>query len=316
MENTENILNSKEKRNYPRDVFLHLLSIITLYWSAVSLITLLWQFVNYYLPDSLLRVNYYAGPLRVAVASLIIVFPVFILVTWYLNKIYRRNIELRNFKLRKWLIYFTLFVASIVIIIDLVRVVFVYLSGEITSSFILKALSVFLVAFVVFWYYLDDVRKDMPSKNAKYLAWATCIVMTGLILSSFFIIGSPQEERLKRFDQEKISDLMEIQWQIVNYYQGKEKLPESLDVLKDNISGFSIPKDPQTGEDYDYNITDAEQLSFELCAEFNRSGSEDRNMIAYPISKSANDYWNHQSGRTCFQRQIDKDLYPPLKDLN
>src|SRR3989344_4593419 len=105
------------KRNTPRDVFLHLLAIVTLYWSAVSFITLLWQYINYFFPDILNR--YYnqisfTVPIRFAVASLIIVFPVFILVSWYLNKVYAKEAVVRESKIRKWLLYLTLFIASLV----------------------------------------------------------------------------------------------------------------------------------------------------------------------------------------------------------
>ena len=120
------------KRNIPRDVFLHLLAIVTLYWSAVSFVTLLWQFVNYFFPDVLNRYyNYIAftGTIRFAVSSLIIVFPVFILVSWYLNKIYRREAIVRESKIRKWLIYFTLFIAALVIIGDLITVINFFLGG-------------------------------------------------------------------------------------------------------------------------------------------------------------------------------------------
>ena len=117
MEN-ENI-NVVPKRNIPRDLFLHLLAVVTLYWSAISFVTLLWQYIDYFFPDIL---NYYyggvSGTMRFAISSLIIVFPVFILISWYLNKIYRREAVVRESKIRKWLIYLTLFIASLVIIGD------------------------------------------------------------------------------------------------------------------------------------------------------------------------------------------------------
>ena len=164
------------KRNLPRDVFMHLLAIVTLYWSAISFVTLLWQFINYYFPDALNR--YYSqlafsGLMRFAVASLIIVFPVFILVSRYLNKIYARESAVRESKIRKWLIYFTLFVASLVIIGDLITVINFFLGGEITVRFVLKALSVLLVAGLVFGYYLDDVRREKPAKTGKYFVLST-----------------------------------------------------------------------------------------------------------------------------------------------
>ena len=200
------------KRNLPRDVFLHLLAIVMLYWSAVSFITLLWQTINHFMPDVL---NYYpAGitePLRFAVASLIIVFPVFILTSWYLNKIYRREYVVRESKIRKWLLYLTLFVASITVIVDLVVVVLNLLAGDATLKFILKALSVLVVAVVIFGYYLDDVRKETPAKSAKYYAWISAgIVLIGVV-GAFFIIGSPTTAKLAQFDQQKVSDLQNTQ---------------------------------------------------------------------------------------------------------
>jgi len=238
-------------RNIPRDLFLHLLAIVTLYWSAVSFVTLLWQNINYYLPD-VLNNYYYQGInsiVRFAVSSLIIVFPVFIFISWWLNKIYSKEYAVRESKIRKWLIYLTLFIASLVIIGDLIGTLNMLLGGEITIRFILKALSVFLVAGVVFWYYLDDVRKDSPTKLAKPFAWITGAAVLIVVVSAFFIVGTPNSARLVAFDQQKMSDLQSIQSQIVTYWQGKEKLPATLSDLNNAISGLrfrSIRKARQT----------------------------------------------------------------------
>ena len=104
MENNINL----PKRNLPRDVFLHLLAIVGLYWSAISFVTLCWQYINYFFVDALdyrtMYITGFSGPIRFAVASLIIVFPVFILVSWFLNKIYSKELEVRESKVRKWLL--------------------------------------------------------------------------------------------------------------------------------------------------------------------------------------------------------------------
>ena len=318
MEN--NFQTQTPKRNLPRDVFLHLLVVVTLYWSAISFVALLWQYINYFFPDALNRYyNYFSftGPIRFAVASLIIVFPIFIFVSWHLNKIYAKESQVRESKIRKWLIYLTLFVASLIIIGDLVSVINTFLGGEITARFILKALSVLLVAGMVFGYYLDDVRKSMPSKSAKYFAWTTSTIVLIVIVGAFFIIGSPAGARLAQFDQQKISDLQNIQYQVVNYWQRKEKLPEKLTDLQDSISGFVVPADSQTGISFEYNIKNYEALTFELCAVFNKQG-EDSNRyyetVPYPDPASVKSQynWSHQAGRVCFERIIDKEFYPPL----
>ncbi len=307
------------KRNMPRDVFLHLLAIVTLYWSAVSFITLLWQTINHFMPDFL---NYYPGsitePLRFAVASLIIVFPVFILTSWYLNKIYRREYAARESKIRKWLLYLTLFVASITVIVDLVMVVLNLLSGDATLKFILKASSVLVVAVVIFGYYLDDVRKETPAKSAKYYAWISAVIVLIGVVGAFFIIGSPATAKLTQFDQQKISDLQGIQYQVVNYWQRKEKLPASLADLNDPISGFIMPIEPQTNQPYEYNIIDAQNLSFELCATFSKEGTDlygEGRGLDVPIKGFSSDNWEHPAGKYCFKRTIDKQLYPPLNKI-
>lgn len=248
------------------------------------------------------------------VSSLIIVFPVFILVSWYLNKIYKKEYIVRESKIRKWLIYLTLFIASLVIIGDLVSVINMLLGGEVTIRFVLKALSVLAVAGLVFGYYLDDVRREEPTKLAKYFAWGTGALVLIVVVGAFFIVGSPQTARLMQFDQQKISQLQEIQYQIVNYWQKKEILPKSLSDLNDPISNFTLPVDPQSGVAYEYNVKDATNLSFELCATFNKEGTDQYNQ-AMPASvpvKGSIENWQHPAGRFCFQRTIDKQLYPPL----
>ena len=300
------------KKNTPRDLFLHLLAMVTLYWSAITFTTLLWQCINSFFPDALNAFSsssYYSSLIRFSVSTLIIVFPVFILVSWYLNKIYRRETAVRDSKLRKWLIYITLFVASLVIIGDLITIINTFLGGEVQARFILKALSILLTAGMVFGYYLDDVRREAPAKSAKYFAWISGTLVLIAIILAFFVIGSPNTARLLQFDQQKVSDLQNIQSQVVNYYQRKGAMPNSLADLNDTISGYVAPTDPQTKASYDYYLTNAATLSFELCANFNQP-SQNSPSYAYPAGAGISQNWNHQSSRVCFARTIDRQLYP------
>ena len=67
--------------------------------------------------------------------------------------------EKRNLRIRKWLIYFTLFAAALIIIGDLVALIFSLLGGELTVRFLLKVVTIFFVAGSVFYYYLWDLRR-------------------------------------------------------------------------------------------------------------------------------------------------------------
>ncbi len=325
----EQIKSSKEQdfritvKNLPRNVFLHLFTMVALYWSAISFIVLCWQYINYHFPDvALVRYGYYynLGAIRFSVASLIIIFPLFVLAIWFLNKIYKKESTVRESKTRKWLIYLTLFVASLVIIGDLIFTINTFLGGEITLRFILKAFSVLVVAGVVFSYYLDDVRKAEPSKTAKIYAWAVSAVISIAVIGAFFIVGSPANARLAQIDQQRINDLQNIQYQVVSYWQRKGALPNKLTDLQDSISGYFAPFDPQTNQPYEYNIKDAANLKFELCATFGLSDTNGGNgkLKSAPVmyGDEFSQSWQHSQGRTCFGRMIDKQLYPlypPLK---
>ena len=137
----------------------------------------------------------------------------------------------------------TLFIASLVIIGDLVTIINNLLSGGTTVQFILKAFSVLFVSAIIFAYYLDDVRRETPTKLGELFAWTSGVIVLGVIVAAFFIIGTPNSARLIQYDQQKVSDLNNAQMQIVNYWQRKSALPSSLSDLNDKISGFSVPTD-------------------------------------------------------------------------
>ena len=147
----------------PKDVFLHLLAIITLYVSAVSFGTLVFQYINIFFPDPLQDGYYYGrsaySSIRWSIATLVVVFPVHMFTMWVLNKSYLTSPSKRDLRIRKWLVYLTLFLAAIVIIGDLVALIYNLLEGELTARFILKVLAVFFIAGSVFGYYFMDIRK-------------------------------------------------------------------------------------------------------------------------------------------------------------
>lgn len=147
----------------PKDFFLHLLVIVALYITAGSFATLIFQYINVIFPDVLERGSYYLrsvySSIRWAISSLIVVFPVYILTSWFLEKSYEKDPLKRNLRIRRWLIYFTLFAAAAIIVGDLVTLIFNFLGGELTARFIFKALTIFAIAGTVFGYYFYDIRK-------------------------------------------------------------------------------------------------------------------------------------------------------------
>jgi len=218
----------------------------------------------------------------------------------------------RELKLRKWLVYLTLFVSAITIIIDLITFIYNFLGGDLTVQFFLKICVVLLVAVAVFGYYAWELRrKDFKSKTPRTLAWIVSVFVLASIVVGFFIVGTPSVQRSRQYDTRRVEDLQYIQNQIINYWVNKQELPQNLSDLEDSISGFTVPDDPESGASYEYIISDP--LNFKLCADF-KTSSEDMGIVpsavkpAYPYDMSQQN-WNHSSGNVCFSRTIDPDLY-------
>ena len=148
-----------------REAFLYLLLFTTLYLSAYNLGQLFFQFINLAIPDPAARA-YSPGPaaireaIRWAVSSLVVAFPVFLYLSALTEREIRRDPTKRASKVRRWLTYLTLFIAAAVIIGDLIALLNDLLGGELTLRFVLKALTVGLIAAGMFAYYLHDLRRE------------------------------------------------------------------------------------------------------------------------------------------------------------
>jgi hypothetical protein len=252
-------------------------------------------------------------------ASLIVLAPVFLI----LMRVIRRNIAVdpsrKEIWVRRWALFLTVFLAGATIVVDLIVLLTQFLRGEeITVAFLLKVLVILLVAGAGFLHFLADLRGywEKNDDKARYVTYGVGVLVFVAIASGFFIVGTPQQARLMRFDEQKVSDLQTIQWQLVNYWQTKQTLPATLTETNDPLSGFVVPSDPQTGEPYEYQRTS--NISFELCAMFN---AKDRYARVYPerpitpvpnVAKAGGDTWEHGEGRVCFERTIDPERYPPI----
>ena len=314
--------------NLPRDVFLYLLAIITLVAVAVSFGIVVFQIINVYIPDIISDpyspLSSYLSTMRSSLAALVIILPVFLWVSWFLRKDIAKFPEKKELKIRKWLLYLTLFVTALVIIGDLVTLVQSFLEGELSQRFVIKIFTVLFIAGSIFLHYLSELKED--DKKFRFVPkfdWVVVSVVVAVAIGGFFIAGTPQNQRLVRLDERRVGDLQSIQWQLINYWQKKESLPASISELADPLGGFIVPRDPATGADYDYRTID--KLTFELCAVFDTVSLENQNgssiktapMMPVAVDTAYPEYqnvWWHGQGKVCFERKIDPELYPSLKD--
>ncbi|MBI2065823.1 MAG: hypothetical protein HYT68_02035 [Candidatus Zambryskibacteria bacterium] len=296
-----------------KDFFLHVAVIALLYAGTVALLNILFRVINVAFPQ-VTQYDYYGSTsISLPVATLIVVFPLFLFLANVLRKSYAEEPARKEYPVRKWLIYITLFIVGAVLAGDLVTLIYYFLDGrELTTAFLLKILVVLMVTGGIFGYYMDDLKDRLTGSRRNMWRAVAAILVIGSIVAGFSVLGTPQTQKMLRYDSQKISDLQSIQWQIVNYWQQKGVLPASLTELQDPISGFIVPSDSQTRKPYEYEKTSA--LAFNLCAEFNKPTQTDNGSvprIAYlePIGK-LNENWQHEAGKQCFNRTIDPELYP------
>ncbi len=341
--NTQTQPNTGAKMS-PKFFFLSLGVLVTLITSVVSFLNLAFQTLDFKFPDALNATYQYGyntfnyDGVRMSIATLIIFFPIFLILMKYWLKAVKAGIRASEETVRKWMIYLVIFLSAVIIAVDLVTLVRYFVAGEITTRFILKVVIALLVAIFVGWYYLLELRGKEKlfglnvnlSSAFKSSAWVIL-----LIVWSFYVIGTPGQQRLWRLDDRRVQDLQSIQSQVITYWQQKEKLPAKLDDLATPISYYSIPIDPEfdQGKMYEYKTTG--NLSFELCATFSADmpkgwveykngggivyptmmeggmGGTVDSSYPYPGPRGTNDSWDHKVGRTCFARTIDKDMYPP-----
>ncbi len=293
-------------------------AMIALYWSVVAFVFLLFGYIDYAFPNAL---SYYVDPyssgMPYEMASVVVLFPVFLVLMWLIRRDIAHDRSRAEVWVRRWALILTLFIAGLSLVVDIVTLLTAFFRGEeLTAAFLLKILVVLLVAAMAFMHFIADYWgywRQYPERNRSILI-AVAILALVSIVSGFFIVGTPWQARLRRFDEQKVNDLQSIQSQVVSYWQAKRALPPSLDALNSALQGFSVPADPQSGAPYEYKI--ATPLSFELCATFNAQSNPLQGTRALsPMNAGSGmfaDTWYHDSGRTCFDRTIDPDLYPPL----
>lgn len=309
---------TQKPKTSPKDFFLYFGAIVTLYISVISVLTLLFEVINQLFPKPFEYVDPYAGGVSLAIAMLIVAFPLYLFFMRITAHGESEFPEKRELSIRKWLTYLTLFVAGAAIAIDLIVLLQTFFAGEeITLAFGLKVISIILVLAAVFGYYLYDLR-HLPSESIdlrKRFAYGSSTFVVLAIVVGFFVMGSPYTQKEKRFDAERVSNLQEIQNQIITYWQAKQKLPAVLNDLNDPLSGFVLPVDPTTQVPYEY-VTSG-KFSFQLCAVFSRETPTNvtADEFSRPVSvykDPMNENWQHGAGRVCFDRTLDPDRYPPL----
>jgi hypothetical protein len=287
-----------------RVAFLHLVLFATLWTSAYNVGAVLFLLLERWLPDPV-RPGGEIAAVRSAVAGIIIAFPLFLLVGRLIARSVARDPEQRGSAVRKWLTYVTLYFASLVLIGDLIFLINTLLSGDLPPRVLLKVAVVFLIAGVVFWHYLRDLRAEETEtreapRRAGVVERVALVAVVVVVAAGLIVAGSPRHARRVAMDRQRSEELERLSGWVSTYWTEHRALPESVGVFRDK-NYAPVLNDPVTGEPYVYRTIDS--TSYELCATFDlASGPDPREARREPRSKFA----THAAGRVCFTTDVKK----------
>ena len=297
---------------YAREAFLYLVSFIALYVSAISFGFLVFGLIDYSFPDALdYRDGFSASDGATAIASVIVAFPLYLLLSRWLARHVAADPERRQSLVRRWLTYLTLVVGAGIILGDLIALLANVLTGDPTLRFVLKAVSILAITGCIFGYYVWDMRQTETTDSAPGNSWAVRVllavvvaVVAGCIAYALVLTGSPGEQRGVRLDQERVSHLSNISDNIDLYWELNGDLPAELSQMSGPRYFINRIDDPDTGLPYEYRILEAPR--YELCAIFS-TDTADLPERDRPFSERA---WNHGARRTCFQLEAQSPRNP------
>lgn len=149
-----------------REAFLYLVLFILLGVVAWNLGSLLFALIDTAIPDELDH-EYAYGPfyspletqIRSAIAGLVVGGPLFAWLALHIRKQRRTNPAMQRSRVRKWLTYIALIIASCTLIGDAISLVYSFLAGELSTRLFLKLLVVALLAGGVFFYFIRDAEQ-------------------------------------------------------------------------------------------------------------------------------------------------------------
>ncbi len=301
------------------DVVINFFSFILLGIVATALGTLFFQIVNVIFPDVLDMNNWYmesqtTSSIHYSIAALLIGFPLYFLALRLWFRKFREDEGRTESALSKGLTYLVLLITAVTIVGDLITIVFTFLQGEISVRFFLKALTILVIAGIIFGFYYLERRKiqyhsDVPRSTFQYFGRGVSVLVVFGVVLGFFAGGSPTTQRNKTLDQTRADNLNTLASCVEQYAGNLGALPLSFADLRTssqyNYCG-AFMQDPETGQAYEYRVVTPSRTEgsvqigeFELCATFALASYEN------PANKGTAGYaggtiWHeHSVGRNC-----------------
>lgn len=288
------------EKNSAKYAFYYLLSLFSLIFLALAVGLIAFGIVNQTIVDALSAYNYqnYDKQFKFAISALIIAAPIFYFMSYLIERGLKKHELKIDSGIRRWLTYFILFVSAVIILGVFIGVINSFLAGELTARFILKALSMLIIAALVFSFYFYDIkRKEVIQKDKiiKLFFGLSLLLVVTAFVSVWFFIESPKVARDRRLDQILMQNIYQLESAVNSYYERAETLPATLEDLDaaDIYYDKKALLNPETGEAITYKVLS--DKNFELCATF-RTASYNQEQDRYNFMMGR----EHESGYQCF----------------
>lgn len=276
-----------------RDAFLYLLAFSTLTTWVCAMGSLLFDLINHWLPDPVSTVNavLLRSSLTWQMASLLVAFPIFLLVMRRIVRETRAEPERLQSGVRRWLTWLALLLTAGGMITDLIWFLDYFLTGELTLRFVLKCLVVFIMTAAIFAYYVASLRPakadEAPGVVSRDFLFGAGATAAALIVFSVALVvaGTPGTQRLAQADRRRVDDLRQIATAIFYYHTQTGSVPASLNDIRTRL-GTNAARDPETNLPYEYRPLG--DTKYQLCAGFSSA------------SQGGPSFWNHPAGPDCF----------------
>ncbi len=302
-------MTNKQNAKY---AFYYLLSLVALVFMSISVGLIVYSIIDKTVPDALNTfLGNYDGQLKFAISALIISTPIFYLLSSLIFRGLRKEEIEKDSGIRRWLTYFILLVSSLIILGVFIAAINNFLSGELTSRFILKALTVFIISAAVFSFYFYDIKRENLVKKdlvIRLFFFISLVLVIVAFIAAFFFVESPKTARARRLDQIVVNNIFNLESAVNSYYDRYKKLPDNLEAVRAGKDIYLDPSyliDPETKQVIIYQKLN--DKDFQFCATFRTDSAQDNinrgniPMATYAVYPGSKD---HAAGYQCLKGNL------------
>ncbi len=139
-----------------KDAFVYSLMFLSMYILAGSMAFMLHTFIDLWMPGAEGKLDYYGWnnyAIQYSLASIIVSLPFFLGLFYSVTKRTIQNPQLKEFRFRVVLTYFTLFITFIILLWKLIETVLSMIRGNLSINFLLHLAVTAGISGLIFWYY-------------------------------------------------------------------------------------------------------------------------------------------------------------------